>query len=278
MKTNLPAYLVVILFLGCFTASAQVAIGTTSLEPGVAFQLESEDKGLMIPKVELTSRLDTSTITPAEVEGLWVYNTADAGSGNDRVSEGMYFWDGDEWIRIYNQGYSEQFFQTSYQKARNLSQDYTLPGLDQDITVPYTGTYQVIVVGYYASGLQRTSGAPGIGTSSIWLEIDNDKKDEMWLTSTSKNIPTSTGNATFHALATSGIMIFNVDLEGGTSYNFQVKARQWDEDNSRNNFLDGIFGYGYWGIHTNIYNGNTHSGADPDCQRNYMTLTLLRQF
>jgi hypothetical protein len=255
---------------------AQVALGTQTLDDGAIFQMESSNKGLLIPRVSLSSRSDTSTIDPAQVEGLWVYNTATAGSGNDRVTPGMYFWDGDEWIRIYNRGYSEQFFQTALVRPQNQTTEYTLTGLDQEIIVPVTGTYQVIVNGAYGAGLKPSGSNPAVGTCSIWLEIDGVKVDEMWLTSTSKVV--GSGGA-FHALQRSGMFIYNVDLEAGTSYDFVVKAREWDERNSYSNFSG--YGYGFWGLNSSQYNGN-NSGVNgvgrTDAHRSYMTITLLRQF
>ncbi|NNJ81651.1 MAG: hypothetical protein HKP11_05600 [Flavobacteriaceae bacterium] len=252
---------------------AQVAIGTDTLEDGAIFQMESSDKGLLIPRVALSDRTDDATIDPAQVEGLWVYNTATAGSGNDRVSPGMYFWDGDEWIRIYNRGYSEQFFQTDVVRALNQTTEYTLTGLDQEITVPITGTYQVIVNGAYGAGLKPSGSNPGVGTCSIWLEVDGVKVEEMWLTSVSKKVG-STGS--FHALQRNGMFIYNIDLEAGTPYDFVVKAREWDERNTYSNFSG--WGYGFWGLDSTRYNGNNGGGGRDDAHRSYMTITLLRQF
>lgn len=260
------------------SVQSQVAIGTKTIEDGVMFQMESSNKGLLIPRVSLTSRTDVATITPSAVEGLWVYNTVTAGIGNNKVSEGMYFWDSSEWIRIYNEGYSEQFFQSVGVKAKNQTDTYTLPGLDQTIVPPYTGTYQIIIVAYYAAGLQNTGPEPGVGTSSVWLEIDTVKKAEIWLTSTSKEIGSG---GVFHALGQTGLIIFNVDLEAGTSYDIRVRAKEWNEDNTYNSFLNGLYGgdgYGFWGIDSSYYNGNLFAGADKNCQDNYMTITLLRQF
>ena len=254
---------------------AQVAIGTDTLEDGAIFQMESGSKGLLIPRVELTSRLDVATIHPSQVEGLWVYNTATDGLGNNRVSPGMYFWDGDEWIRLYNRGFSQQFEQTSQVRALDQTTEYVLTGLDQLITPTNTGTYQVIVIGSYSAGLKPSGSAPGVGTCSIWVEVDGVKLDEMWLTSTSKTIGSS---GSFHALARSGMLIYNIDLEAGTTYNFVVKAREWDEDNTYSNFSG--WGYGFWGLDTQRYNGNNASGGAGrrDALRSNMTITLMRQF
>ncbi|MEM7186435.1 MAG: hypothetical protein AAF466_07235 [Bacteroidota bacterium] len=276
MKRTLLITMISFLLLGGLHLDAQVAIGTQTLEDGAIFQMESSDKGLLIPRVALSDRTDTATIDPSQVEGLWVYNTATAGAGNNRVSPGMYFWDGGEWIRIYNRGYSEQFFQTAMVRALNQTTEYTLTGLDQEIVAPVSGTYQVIVNGAYGAGLKPSGSNPAVGTCSIWLEIDGVKVDEMWLTSTSKVIGSS---GAFHALARSGMFVYNVDLEGGTSYDFVVKAREWDERNAYSNFSG--WGYGFWGLDSALYNGN-NNGANgvggSDAHRSYMTITLLRQF
>jgi len=264
-----------LLFYG-MDLGAQVAIGTDTLEDGAIFQMESDSKGLLIPRVALSSRLDVATIDPSQVEGLWVYNTANAGSGNNQVCPGMYFWDADEWIRIYNRGYSEQFEQTAQVRALNQNDEYVLTGLDQTITAPVSGTYQVIVNGSYSAGLKPSGSNPGVGTCSIWLEVDGTKMEEMWLTSTSKTIGSS---GSFHALAKSGVFIYNIDLAAGTSYDFTVKAREWDERNTYSNF--GGWGYGFWGLDTTNYNGNNSGGSGvgrSDALRSYMTITLLRQF
>ena len=254
--------------------SAQVAIGALALDDGAIFQVDSDDKGLLLPRVELNSRTDTSTISGPEQNGLWVFNTQSAGSGNNRVSPGFYFWEDGEWIKVYNNGYSEQFFQTSVVKAANQTTTYTLPNLDRDIVAPFTGTYQIIVVGYYAAGLiENGATVDGVGYASFTLEVDNIKVEEAMVTSSSKRV--GAGGA-FHALGQQATIIYNVDLVQGTSYNFKVRAREWQQVNTENTFLSGTPGYGYFGIHTNVYNGN--AGGDPDTQRAYMTITLLREF
>jgi len=254
--------------------SAQVAIGTLALEDGAIFQVDSNNKGVLLPRVELNSRTDTSTINGTEQDGLWVLNTQSAGSGNTRVSPGFYFWEDGEWIKVYNNGYSEQFFQTEYVKAEDQTTTYDLPGLDRDIVAPFTGTYQIIVVGHYAAGLIETAATvDGVGYASFSLEIDNIKVEETMVTSSSKRV--GAGGA-FHALAHQATIIYNVDLVEGASYNFKVRAREWQQANTENTFLSGTAGYGYFGIHTNIYNGN--AGGDSEAQRAYMTITLLREF
>lgn len=262
--------------------NAQVLIGdtttTNTVSDGAIFQLESSDKGLMLPRVALTSRTDNTTITPSLVEGLWVYNTASNGSGLDRVTPGFYFWDDTRWVRIYDEGYTVQFEQTVTERPQNTTQNYTIPGLDQNVTVPYTGTYEIHVSGYLAAANHLSSSEDGTVHGSYSLDIDGTRVAEANVTSNTKN----TGGS-FQALGRQCVIVHHVDLVAGTSYNIRVRARLWQHENINRNSLNvsslcgGPFrGYAFFGICTSPYNGNL-LGID-NAQDAYLTITLLRQY
>lgn len=257
--------------------NAQVAIGKVGLDDGAIFQLESDSKGLMIPNVALISRNDITSISPNRVEGLMVYNTSHSGSGNTKVSPGFYYWDGNEWRRLFNDGFTVQFMQNNYVKARNNTTTYTLPNLDQTIVAPYTGTYQVYVIAHYAANSQSGS-TEAVGYAEIMLEVDDEKVASAFVTSSSKRTPSN-----FVALAQQTSIIYNVDLVEGQSYNFKVRGRQWYQIGmSTSGPLGGMpsGAGGVFGIQTSPYNGNlspTGSGNN-DAQRGVLTITLLRQF
>lgn len=87
---------VVLLFLGIL-ASAQVKLGNN---PGIVnanslFELESTNKGLLLPRVALTS---TTSFAPlaAHVSGMTVYNTATTGD----VLPGIYSSNGIKWVAV----------------------------------------------------------------------------------------------------------------------------------------------------------------------------------
>lgn len=79
-------------------AFAQVGIGT--LEPNASSQLEinATDKGVLIPKVALTSRGDITTITSGNVNSLLVFNT----TNNALIKPGFYYWFNDRWEKLSN--------------------------------------------------------------------------------------------------------------------------------------------------------------------------------
>lgn len=266
-----------ITFISTLTLNAQVAIGKVGVDDGAMLQLESNTKGLMIPNVALNSRNDITTVSPTHVEGLMVYNTAHSSSGNYSVSPGFYYWDGSEWRRLFNDGFTVQYMQNNYVKATNNTSTYTFPGLDQTIIAPYSGTYQIYVIAHYAANSQGGS-TEAVGYAEVMLEIDDVKVSSAFVTSSSKRTPSN-----FVALAQQTSIIYNVDLVEGQSYNFKVRGRQlYQRGMSTSGPLGGMpsGAGGVFGIQTSPYNGNTSptGSNNNDAQRGVLTITLLRQF
>lgn len=89
-----------VFFIGLIS-SAQVGIGTANPIDGSLLDVESTNKGIMIPRMDIT---DLTTLAPVtklalspEPIGLLVFNT-DASNGG--ANEGFYYWDGNDWIAI----------------------------------------------------------------------------------------------------------------------------------------------------------------------------------
>lgn len=80
---------------------SQVGVGTTVIENGVELQIESNTKGLLIPRVALTTTLLAAPVGPSPIAtGVLVYNTATSGIGITGVTPGFYYWSGTEWIAL----------------------------------------------------------------------------------------------------------------------------------------------------------------------------------
>lgn len=98
MKKKLFVLLTTFYFMNFY---AQVGIGTTNIENGVELQIESSNRGLLIPRVALTSTLVQAPVGPAPIAtGVLVYNTSTNGAGATAVSPGFYYWSGTEWISL----------------------------------------------------------------------------------------------------------------------------------------------------------------------------------
>jgi hypothetical protein len=74
---------------------AQTGIGTTTPEASAKLDISSTNKGLLPPRITLTSRTDNSTI-PSPATGLLVYNTG----SNPNLVAGYYYWNGSSWATI----------------------------------------------------------------------------------------------------------------------------------------------------------------------------------
>jgi hypothetical protein len=75
---------------------AQVGINTTTPQAGSMLDIDSPDKGLLVPRVDIA---DLSTITPitgGATESLLVYNT------NALTGKGFHYWSGAQWVAVSN--------------------------------------------------------------------------------------------------------------------------------------------------------------------------------
>ena len=90
------------IFIGLFslTIQAQVGINTTSPADGAMLDVTATDKGILIPRVALTSRAVSAPVTPEPVTGVLVFNTNTAGTDPNDVEPGFYWWDGVQWVAL----------------------------------------------------------------------------------------------------------------------------------------------------------------------------------
>ncbi len=73
---------------------AQIGIQTDNPHSSAALEIVSTDKGLLIPRVILSSSLTSSSPVTSPAVGLLVYNS---GANQD---EGFYFWTGSQWKQL----------------------------------------------------------------------------------------------------------------------------------------------------------------------------------
>ncbi|HBR54152.1 MAG TPA: hypothetical protein DEA82_08170 [Flavobacteriaceae bacterium] len=283
MKKYISAKILMIAFLASIGTSAQVVIGESitggySIDDGAIFQLKSDDKGLLIPRVSLLSRNDVTTITATETEGLWIYNTSNSGTGLDRVSPGFYFWNGTRWEKMFTEGHTVQYEQTETLRVANTTTTYTIPGLDQDFVAPYTGRYEIHVTGYIAAPNYSNTSLESTVHGSYMLEIDNVKVAESNVSSNTKRTPSNA----FQALGRQTTIVYLVDMIEGDTYNFRVRARLWDHENVDASSLNvsglcggAASGLAFFGICSAPYNGNDL--PIDNAQDAYLTITLLQQ-
>ena len=96
MTTKLPQknLLTIIALSLSLTMASQVGIGTITPDAGSLLDIESPDKGLLIPRVSIDNLNNIAPITGGATESLLVYNT------NTTTGKGFYYWDGSQWVNM----------------------------------------------------------------------------------------------------------------------------------------------------------------------------------
>jgi hypothetical protein len=84
-------------------ASGAVPDASAMLDVDVSALGASAKKGVLFPRVSLTSVLDITTI-PSPATSLYVYNTATAGASPNNVVPGFYYWNGAKWVAMSGNG------------------------------------------------------------------------------------------------------------------------------------------------------------------------------
>ncbi|RMA57664.1 hypothetical protein [Ulvibacter antarcticus] len=75
---------------------AQIGINTEFPDAASILDINSNDKGLLVPRISLITSTSIEPITGGSPEGLLVYNT------NTELGKGFYFWSGVQWISLDN--------------------------------------------------------------------------------------------------------------------------------------------------------------------------------
>jgi len=86
------------------TEGVSIAPNVTPPDPSAMLDVQSSNKGILIPRVDLDNVHDDQYPVSDPIEGVMVYNeTGD-------VSKGFYYWDGSKWSRVGACGNSEMTF------------------------------------------------------------------------------------------------------------------------------------------------------------------------
>ncbi len=83
-----------------------VGINSTGAAPvtSAALDVDMANKGILIPRVSLTTTTAFAPVTGTATTSLLVYNNASAGTYPTNVTPGYYYWDGAKWVRVGTSG------------------------------------------------------------------------------------------------------------------------------------------------------------------------------
>lgn len=85
---------VLIFFMSIFTTNAQVGILTLNPHASSALEIYSPNKGILLPRISLTSDLTNSSPVSSPSNGLIVFNIGVA------QTTGFYYWNGSKWVLL----------------------------------------------------------------------------------------------------------------------------------------------------------------------------------
>jgi len=83
-----------------FRTEAQYGFGTSHPDPQAIIDMTGSVKGLLIPRVALTSTDSPTPLTTPITVSMLVYNTATSGVPGVEVTPGFYYWSGSDWVRL----------------------------------------------------------------------------------------------------------------------------------------------------------------------------------
>jgi len=95
--------LFIVLTIVSVAAHAQQGFGTNTPAASSVVDMTATNKGVLLPRVTLTSVNDLITV-PSPADNLLVFNTATSGTTANDVTPGFYYWNGTIWIRLLNKG------------------------------------------------------------------------------------------------------------------------------------------------------------------------------
>lgn len=117
MKKVLLAFALLVM---TYKAEAQVGIGTEEPSPAALLDIVAEDRGILIPRVQLNSITDATTINGGNVESLLVYNST---AGN--IPVGFYYWHNNRWNRLVSDAELSENTLTTLQHSGGQRLTYT---------------------------------------------------------------------------------------------------------------------------------------------------------
>lgn len=80
-------------FVMLCTMYSQIGINTTTIQDGLILEVHSQNKGIMIPTININSRTNQGPLTGIVPTGTLVFNTRSFGSFPNEVHKNFYWWD-----------------------------------------------------------------------------------------------------------------------------------------------------------------------------------------
>ncbi|NPA34615.1 MAG: hypothetical protein GXO48_06800 [Chlorobi bacterium] len=143
-----------------------IGINTTTPSPSAILDINSTNQGVLFPRVTLNAANNPAPVT-SPATGLMVYNTATAGTGNNAVSPGYYYWDGSRWTRLQTNAYAGAIFGVHH---GNNSYVMTTQWTDWECTGAYIDLPEGKWIVYITEIIRfHSGGSSAIAPCAVWV-------------------------------------------------------------------------------------------------------------
>ncbi|GAK93391.1 hypothetical protein JCM19298_2110 [Nonlabens ulvanivorans] len=157
--------LFVLLILFSIQSIGQVGINTDTPAPDAALDIEGTDKGILIPRLDLSDLSTIAPVTGGATESLLVYNT------NTTTGKGFYFWSGIEWVPVGKGLYWEKDGNTGTTPGTSVGENYLGTKDAQDLVIA-TNSTEVMRVTSNGQVLASNAGSAAAPTFSFHSDSD----------------------------------------------------------------------------------------------------------
>ncbi len=205
-------FTILLLVRALFTCSSQNL-------PSAVVDFDANDKGILIPRVELTGPLDTMTISNPDTS-LLVYNKADLSN----LKPGYHYWNGTNWIRLSTSGVKGSFV---------IPDDYSFSAINQAIAdLPAGGGTIYIRPGQYTVTNDNyihinKSNVSLIGEAGTKIKLGNEELHPVILVGTTKASPDESEGS---ADRIHNVEIRNLEIDGN-------RTQQSSEDDENFSYI-----------------------------------------
>ncbi|MDC7994529.1 hypothetical protein [Altibacter sp. HG106] len=197
-------------------AHAQVGINTTSPAPGSMLDIETTDKGIVIPRVDIANLATIAPVTGGSTESLLVYNT------NASTGPGFFYWDSTQWVPVGTGEFWELDGNAGTTPGTGAGQHYIGTSDNQDLVIATNGTaVATMTTGGQIQSQNGTTGSPA-------YSFANDTNTGVYR-STADRINISAGGremVEFREAGGSSVISFN---DNGDDTDFRIEGANEDD-------------------------------------------------
>ncbi len=180
MKTK--SFLVLCIVLMRISVIAQVKIGnnSTTINTASLLELETTNKGLVLPRVSITSISSSAPLAAGLLTGTVVYNTNSTTTGGSGV--GIYYWDGSQWNFIANTTTTASYWSLNGNGGTNAASNFIGTTDAIDFIAKTNNAERMRILGSNGSGSKAGWIGMGISLPRSSLDVTGDYTNKNVLT------------------------------------------------------------------------------------------------